>query len=480
MTRPLDRPKTLPRFACLSTYGGHSGGATICTERLAAGLRALGAHVDVVTRADCPPPSFVEKRLERAIRRGIKYGRTPLSNTLFTADWPAQDVTGHPAVAAADIVNVQWVAGFVNAAGVRRLIQTGKRVVWTLHDMRAYTGGCHYATGCRGFTGTCQACPQLVGALHELPARSLARARRRLAGLPLVFVAPSRWMAEELTSSTVFDARSHVVRVIPTGLDLDRYRPADSTPIRRRLGLPLEALCILLGSVSLSEHRKGIDVALAAVARATASLMGRGSTPPIVLTYGAGDVSIPGVHVKSLGSLDEAQVIEAVHASDIHLTTAREDNLPNTIMEALACGRPVVGTATGGIPDMIEDGVNGWLVPVDDADATANVIERLALDRALVAVAGRHARATAEEHWDGRCQARAYLALAEAWPVKPLVSAPTTAQVSGARTESFTPAAAVIHRGGPLRGPLRRLRRVAVRAMRTRGVARLRSSEPLP
>jgi glycosyltransferase involved in cell wall biosynthesis len=479
MTLPLDRSKNLARFACLSTYGGHSGGATIAMERLAAGLRALGAHVDVITRADCPPPSSTEKRLERAIRRGIKYGRTSLSNTLFTADWPAQDVTGHAAVVAADIVNVHWAAGFVNAAGVRHLVQTGKRVAWTLHDMRAFTGGCHYATGCRGFTGTCQACPQLVGSLHELPARSLARARRRLAGLPLVFIAPSRWMADELTSSAIFDSRSHVVRVIPTGLDLDLYRPADSADIRRRLGLPPDALCILLGSVSLSEHRKGIDVALAAVARATASLVGNGSTPPIVLTYGAGEVSTPGVRVKSLGSLDEAGVIEAVHASDIHLTTAREDNLPNTVMEALACGRPVVGTATGGIPDMVTDGVNGWLVPVDDADATANVIERLALDRSLVAVAGRHARTSAEENWDARLQARRYLALAAVWPVEPLASARTTSQVSGARTASFTPAAAVIHRGGPLRGPLRRLRRVAMRALRPRGVARSSASEPL-
>lgn len=448
-------------------------------ERLAAGLRALGAHADVVTRATCPPPTIREKRLERGIRRRIKHGRTPVSNTLFTADWPAYDVTGHPAVVAADVVNVHWAAGFVNAAGVRRLVQTGKRVAWTLHDMRPYTGGCHYAAGCRGFTGACQACPQLVGALGDLPSRSLARARRRLAGMPLVFIAPSRWMADELTKSAVFDPRSHVVRVIPTGLDLDLYRPADSADVRRRLGLPHDAFCILLGSVSLAEHRKGIDAALAAIARAAASLVGRGSTPPIVLTYGAGETAIPGVPVKSLGSLDEAGVIEAVQACDIHLTMAREDNLPNTVMESLACGRPVVGTATGGIPDMITDGVNGWLVPVDDVEATATVIERLALDRPLVARAGLHARMIAEERWDARLQAQRYLALAEAWPVRPLPMAPRASQAFGTRTESFTPAAAVIHHGGPLRGPLRRLRRVARRAMRPRGVARTGSGETL-
>jgi Glycosyl transferases group 1 len=197
-----------------------------------------------------------------------------------------------------------------------------------------------------------------------------------------------------------------------------------------------------------------------------------------VVTYGAGEVSIPGVHVKSLGSLDEAGVIEAVQASDIHLTMAREDNLPNTVMESLACGRPVVGTATGGIPDMVKDGVNGWLVPVDDVDSAATVIERLALDRALVAVAGRQARAWAEERWHAHLQAQRYLALAEAWPVPPVATPTLAHHASIARTESFTPAAAVIHRGGPLRGPLRLLRRVAMRVMRTQGAARPRPAEP--
>lgn len=480
MTLPLDRSSGLPRFACLSTYGGHSGGATIAMERLAAGLRLIGAHVDVVTRADCPSPSSTEKRLERAIRRGIKYGRTPSSNTLFTADWPAQDVTGHPAVAAADIVNVHWATGLVNAAGVRRLVQTGKRVAWTLHDMRPFTGGCHYAAGCRGFAGNCQACPQLSRAIHDLPARSLARARRRLSGLPLVFIAPSQWMADELECSTVFDARCHAVRVIPNGLDLDRYRPADSADVRLRLGLPLDALCILLGSVSLAEHRKGIDVAVAAVAHAARSLVARGRTVPVVLTYGSGQLTIPGVVCKNLGSLDETGVIEAVHASDIHLTMAREDNLPNTVMEALACGRPVVGTATGGIPDMVQDGENGWLVPVDDVNATASVIEQLALDRSLVGIAGQRARATAEERWDASLQAQRYLALAGAWPVEPFPSIPMTLPMTGPRSERFTPAAAVIHGGGPLRGPLRRMRRVAMRAILSRSRPRGSAMEPRP
>lgn len=457
-----------PRIACVSTQSGHSGGAAIAMERLVAGLRDHGVTVDIVTRNDYPPATTRERRLDRTIRRAIKHGRTDISNTLFTADWPSWDVAGHPTVAAADFVNVHWVAGFLAAAGIRRLVESGKRVAWTLHDMRAFTGGCHYAAGCRGFIGQCMACPQLTDALRELPVRSLARARRRLAGLPLVFITPSKWLADELAHSSVFDPTAHDVRVIPYGIDLDRYRPGDVTEARRRLGLPLDRFCILLGSVSLAEHRKGTDVAIDAVSRATAQLTAQGSEPPIVLTYGAGELTIPGVPCHGLGSLNEAGVIEALHACDTYLTMAREDNLPNTVMEALACGRPVVGTATGGIPDMVQDGVHGWLVPVDDAAATADVLERIALDRDLVLAAGIEARQRAEREWDSRLQARRYLALVDAWPFDR--GSPVVGHTAGpvARPERFTPAAAVIHRGGSLRGPLRSMRRLARRGMASR------------
>lgn len=462
-----------PRITCVSTVAGHAGGAAIAMERLVAGLRGHGIPVDVVTRKDCPPATPHERRLDRTIRRAIKHSRTDLSNTLFTADWPSWDITGHPAVVAADFVNVHWVAGFLAAAGIRRLVESGKRVAWTLHDMRAFTGGCHYAAGCRGFIGQCMACPQLTDTLRDLPRRSLARARRRLAGLPLVFISPSKWLADELSHSSVFDPGAHEIRVIPNGLDLDRYRPGSATEARRRLGLPLERFCILLGSVSLDERRKGTDVAIDAVTRAAARLAAKGHEPPVVVTYGAGEFSIPGVPCHGLGRLDEAGVIEALHACDTYLTLAREDNLPNTVMEALACGRPVVGTAAGGIPDMVQDGVHGWLVPVGDAEATAAVLERIALDRDRMVAAGIQARERAEDEWDARLCARRYLAIVDAWPfgLNAHRGSPADGHPVGhaAKSERCTPAAAVVHRGGPLRGPLRSMRRLARRRIASRG-----------
>jgi glycosyltransferase involved in cell wall biosynthesis len=458
-----------PRITMLATQAGRAGGAAIAMERLATAVRAAGGRVDVVTRAEMPPVPAVAQRLERIVRRGIRRARTPVSNTLFTADWPAWNLTDHPAVAAADLVNVHWVAGFIAAAGIRQLVESGRPVAWTLHDMRPFTGGCHYGGGCAGFTAACTACPQLAADFGLLPERSLARARRRLAGVPLTFVSPSRWLAGELVRSSLFDPQAHQVRVIPNGIDLVRYSSGDRRAVRQRLGLPEAGLAILLGSVSLDERRKGAGIAAEAVARAAAEIARRGAAPPpVAVTYGSGTVEIPGVTCRHLGSLDEAGVLDALQACDLHLTMAREDNLPNTVIEAFACGLPVVATRAGGHPEMITDGASGWLVGVDDAPAAAAVLVRLAENPTLVRAAAVRGRATAEAQWDARLQARRYLELAaELGGTPPLKRRPENHRSEWTAAPVMTPdrvtpaAVSVVHRGGPLRGPLRRLRRLA-------------------
>ncbi len=453
----IRRDGNLPRITCLATHAGRAGGAAIALARLAAAVRAAGGSVEIVTRDDFEPAASA-RRIERLVRRRIRHGRTPRSNTLFTADWPAWDVSGHPAVAAADLVNVHWGAGFLAASSIRRIVESGRPVAWTLHDMRPFTGGCHYASGCEGFTAACRGCPQLTPLLASLPPRVLARGRRRLRGIPLTFVAPSRWLAGEVARSSLFDPAAHTVRVIPNGIDLDRYAPGDRAAARRRLGLPAEGLGILLGSVSLSERRKAATVAAEAIRLAAAAVADRQRSPgPLVVTYGAGSLAIPGVACRHLGPLDEAGVLAAAHACDIHLTMAREDNLPNTVMEALACGLPVVATRIGGHPEMIANDVEGWLVAADDAPAAAAVIARLAAEPERVRVAATAARRRAVAEWDDRLQARRYLELAaELAPARAI--RPPPAAVGPHR---LSPAVVAIHPGGLLRGPRRRFRRLA-------------------
>ncbi len=470
MTRPLppsDRRRVesreRPRLACLATHAGQAGGAAIAMRRLVTALRESGGHVAVLSGDDFQAAPAARRRLERRVRRAIRRARTPLSNTLFTSDWPARRLAAHPLVTGADVVNLHWVAGLLNAAGIREIVASGRPVIWTLHDMRPFTGGCHYAGGCTGFASGCHACPQLATRLAAMPARVAARGRRALAGIPLTFVSPSRWLAREVARSTVFDRTCHAVRVIPNGLDLAHFAPGPRAAARRRLGLPEAGFAILLGSVSLAERRKAMAVAAGAVSHAAGELrhrFGKAAASLQVITYGAGQLEIPGVACRHLGSVGEAEVAVALQASDLHLTMAREDNLPNTVMEALACGCPVIATTAGGHPEMVTDGCEGWLVGIDDVAGAAAAVVRLVEQPALRAAAAERARRRAEAEWDATVQARRYLDLAAellagsgsraANPVPPPVA-----------PAALTPAAAVaVHAGSPLRGPLRRLRRL--------------------
>lgn len=443
-----------PRVACVSTYEGHAGGAAVAMQRLAAALETEGATVEIVARHWPEPPAG------RRVRRWIRRGRTPLSNTLFSPDWPAWDIASHPAVVAADVIHVHWVAGFLDAAAVHRLAATGKPVVWTQHDLRAFTGGCHYAAGCAGFTADCRGCPQLAPRLATVPERTLRRSRRLLRGLPLTFVAPSRWIAGELGRASLFDPTSHAVHVIPNGIDLARYAPAtDKAAARARLGLPATGLAVLLGSVSLTELRKGARAATAALMILAEQLRAAGGPPPVAVTCGAGDLALPGITHRHLGAVDEQGMIAALHASDVHLTMAREDNLPNTVVEALACGLPVVGSAVGGVPEMLTMGAEGWLVAPDDPPAAAAALMHLARDAHLLEGMGRAARGRAVATFDARLQARRHLAIYRDLPQRPAAIDHGSTAV---RMLAPTPAAVPLLAPPPLvRDCLRRIRRLS-------------------
>jgi glycosyltransferase involved in cell wall biosynthesis len=394
-----------PRIACVGTHGGAEGGAAIAMLRLVASLRANGLETAIVSlhRPDGRDPHISRSHprhgdaaaAAKRVRRIIKHGRSSLTNTLFTADWPAWDVSLHPEIRAADVVNLHWVAGFLNGGSVRRIVESGKPVVWTLHDQRAFTGGCHYTGGCDGFTRDCDACPQLQPALRETAQRTLRRSRSAVAGLPITFVTPSEWLSRELQRGSLYDPDHHDVRVIPYDIDTGIFAPvADKRVVRRKLGLPIEGLAIALGSVSLGEERKGARQAKAALERMVASLRDAGyaGDPPFVVTYGQGTLAPDGVASHDLGSHDESGVRDILNACDVYLTMTREDNLPNTVMEALACGIPVVGTRVGGVPDMVEHGAQGWLVDRDDSLAAGETLASLVQRPGALTAMGRAAR----------------------------------------------------------------------------------------
>jgi glycosyltransferase involved in cell wall biosynthesis len=282
-------------------------------------------------------------------------------------------------------------------------------VVWTFHDMNAFTGGCHYTQGCERFAAECGACPLIPSQDPEdATYRVIQRKVDALGKVPesrLTVVAPSRWMAREARRSRTFGRFS--VELIPNGIDVRAFRPMARTELRAKYGLAVEDRVILFVADMLDDRRKGmheLDQSIARIAH----------LPHLkILTLGeAAGESMSGPMYRHLGRVnDPQQVCEAYNLADIFVIPTLQDNFPNTVLEALASGTPIVGFATGGVADAVEDGRNGLLAPTGDVAGLAAQIERALTDESLRAEMGIAARARAIEYYGKERQANAYAAL---------------------------------------------------------------------
>jgi glycosyltransferase involved in cell wall biosynthesis len=247
-----------------------------------------------------------------------------------------------------------------------RWLARHKPVVWTFHDCSPFTGGCLYPMGCTAFHKRCGKCPQLdrwplntaidFTGLMQSYKRETARE-----GL-LVPIAPSNWMADEAMKSGMFAERPIV---IPYSVDVDRFRPLDKLATRRMLGLREDRFTVLVSAYNLFDERKGVKHAIAALKAfgASAQVVLVGAPDPSLLSAGIGE------EVRVTGYIgDPNQLAKYYAAADVFLFPTLADNLPNSILETMASGTPTIAFRTGGVPDMIDHGTNGWLVePGDEA-----------------------------------------------------------------------------------------------------------------
>lgn len=343
-------------------------------------------------------------------------GRTRLSKTHFSLPWPAENIISHEEVQNADVINLHWVNQFVSPETVHTLLASGKRVWLTLHDQRPFTGGCHYAAGCDGYRKDCAECPQLQPPYHDIPRTSLALSRAVVsAAVPEVIIAPSRWLANEARRSTLFAGMR--VECIPYGLDLDVFQPSEKCVARKSFGLPEDALVFLFGAQNLKEPRKGFDLLRKAVQNLLAhriinSCIRSGKVLFVAFGQTGENLATDDLPVTLVGEQATPEAMaKLLGAVDFFICPSREDNLPNTVLEAMACGVPVIGSDVGGIPDMITDFENGRLVPPDDPDALAAAMVQVIERPDLWEDWGRQARAKCEREYPLVRQAEAYVRL---------------------------------------------------------------------
>jgi glycosyltransferase involved in cell wall biosynthesis len=248
--------------------------------------------------------------------------------------------------------------------------KTGKPVVWTMHDMWPFTGGCHYAADCVRYRGTCGLCPQLGSRrLRDLSFRSVQRKHRAWALFPGALVSPSRWLAEAARESSTF--RNNTVQVIPNGLDRGEAR--------RQLGIPENERIVLAGAMgTVKDPRKGFSLLAEALRKCSPSDR---IAPWRLLVFGADagpGEDVLGIPVAYRGHIRSEQDLPAFYrAADVYALPSLQDNLPNTVVEALACGTPVVGFRASGLGTMIDDGQTGWLAEPFSTGSLASALKKV-------------------------------------------------------------------------------------------------------
>jgi glycosyltransferase involved in cell wall biosynthesis len=311
----------------------------------------------------------------------------------------------------ADIVNLHRIADLFDYQTLFQYLTPHAPIVWTQHDMNAFTGGCAYDRGCDGFKESCGSCPQLGSSNpSDLSHQNWVRKQAIYGSISrerLQIVTPSRWMAEQVKRSSLM--RKLPVMSIPNGLDTQVYAPRHRIQSRSKLGIPHEAHVILFLAASVAAKRKGFSL----LAQALASLNGDDNL--FLLSIGSGrpvlDSAVPHLHLGSTS--DDGHLAEVYSAADVFAIPSLQDNLPNTVMEALACGTPVVGFAVGGIPEMVRNGVTGWVVPPLDVRAfRAGIIQILQNTEGQAAMRVR-CREVAVSEYSLEIQAGRYAALYE-------------------------------------------------------------------
>lgn len=325
-----------------------------------------------------------------------RYRKT--GEAFWTVGWVPRVLA--PAVAALkpDLVHLHWMgAGFVPVAALRTLPYP---LVWTLRDMWAFTGGCHYTGACTRYRAGCGHCPQLRSDRENDLSRAVWRRKAKTwDGLDLWLVPVSNWLADCARQSPLFATAP--IRVIPNGVDGRRFRPVPRQEARSAWGLDPDKRYILFGALgAIHDERKGFSHLAAATRELEKSCWSKRAE---LLVFGdvVPDMTPPlGLRVHSLGQIDDDDWLAALYsAADVMVAPSVQEAFGKTLIEAMACGTPVVAFAEGGAVDIIGHRQNGYLAePFDPADLARGIA--WCLDRPDLDAMGTKARDRVEEVFD--------------------------------------------------------------------------------
>jgi len=414
MARVTESMKTL-----LLSTADIQGGAARAAYRLHQGLQAIGVNSQMLVQykysddKTIVAPTITGQGLAkmRPVIDGLPKKFYPQrQKTPFALRWLPDRTIPQIAQLQPDIINIHWIGeAFLRIETIAKFKQP---VVLTLHDMWALTGGCLYSGECDRYTGACGKCPQLGSTQDwDLSRWVWQRKAKAWRNCNLTIVALSSWLANCAGASSLFQNRR--IELIPNGIDTHTYRPLNQQVAREFLGLPQDKHLVLFGSLRATDNpRKGFNLLQQALQDLSQS---KWQDKLELVVFGASEPEPApelGFPAHYLGLLNDDLSLALIYsAADVFVLPSTQENLANTVMEAIACGTPSVAFNIGGMPDMIEHQHNGYLAQPYQIEDLAQGIAWILENKQRHQKLSHRAREKVEQEFTLAIQARRYVSL---------------------------------------------------------------------
>ena len=364
-----------------------TGGAAVAANRLKDALNKNGIDASMLVRDKLSNDKTVfaiknnwRTRWNKLWERWCVFCHLRFSKrNLFAIDIAntGTDITQLPEFKNADIIHLAWVnQGFLSLNNIEKILNSGKPLIWTMHDIWPATAICHITLDCRKFETQCEKCyllPFPIGC--DIAKRTWQRKELIKGRSHIIYIACSKWLQNEAKKSALIG--TNVIESIPNPIDTNIFCKTNKNEARKKLGLPTDKRLILFASQRVTNNNKGMSYLVEACEKMA-------KQHPEILVNTA--VVVLGGHAEELCNsfrlpmyplgyvVDTQKIVDIYNAVDVFVTPSLSDNLPNTIMEAMACGVPCVGFEVGGIPEMIDHKCNGYIVRLKDSADLANGI----------------------------------------------------------------------------------------------------------
>lgn len=367
-------------------FADFEGGAARAAYRIHQGLRKIGvdSSMAVLQKTTNDPhvltPLGRSGKLKGMIRQRLASGLLSQQKTtnpvLHSLNFMPSGLAKWLNQSEADIINLHWLGG--ESISISEIATIQKPIVWTMHDMWPFSGAEHYddlAHANRYKTIYCDSNRPSPYTGVDLDAWVHRLKKKKWHGKTIHLASPSKWLAECAVNSDLF--KKQPIRVLPNGIDCNVYKPIDRKLARKILNLPQDKKLILFGAMSsTSDSRKGFHLLCPALKKLAQQPDFLNQTE--LMIFGASEpISVPdfGLPAHYLGRInDDTSLALLYSAADVFAAPSMQDNLPNTLVEALACGTPCVAFDIGGMPDLISHQSNGYLAKAFDIDDLASGI----------------------------------------------------------------------------------------------------------